>query len=98
LLGSHVTAAEAMAHGLLTGVHAAAELMPAAMALASRFRLLGPRAVAQSKLAVRLCGDSDLATARNIGLETLAMLIGAPEWQEGMAAFMEKREPRFPPL
>jgi hypothetical protein len=26
------------------------------------------------------------------------MLIGAPEWQEGMAAFMEKREPRFPPL
>ncbi len=98
LLGSHVTAAEAVAHGLLTGVHAAADLMPAAIALASRFRLLGPRAVAQSKLAVRLCGDSDLAAARNIGLETLAMLIGAPEWQEGMAAFMEKREPHFPPL
>jgi len=98
LLGSHVTAAEAMAHGLLTGVHAAADLIPAAMALASRFRLLGPRAVAQSKMAVRLCGDSDLAAARNIGLETLAMLIGEPEWQEGMAAFMEKREPRFPPL
>jgi enoyl-CoA hydratase/carnithine racemase len=98
LLGSHVTAAEALAHGLLTGVHAAADLMPAAMTLAGRFRLLGPRAVAQSKLAVRLCGDSDLATARNIGLETLAMLIGAPEWQEGMAAFMEKREPHFPPL
>ena len=26
------------------------------------------------------------------------MLIDGPEWQEGMAAFMEKREPRFPPL
>jgi hypothetical protein len=26
------------------------------------------------------------------------MLIGGPEWQEGMNAFMEKREPRFPPL
>jgi hypothetical protein len=38
---------------------------------------------------------SDLSTARNIGLEALAMLIGAPEWKEGMAAFMEKREPRF---
>ena len=60
--------------------------------------LLGPRAVAQSKMAVRLCGESDLTTARNIGLENLAMLIGGPEWQEGMAAFMEKREPRFPPL
>jgi enoyl-CoA hydratase/carnithine racemase len=98
LLGSHVTAAEAMVHGLLTSVHGAADLLPAAMALAARFRLLGPRAVAQSKMAVRLCGDSDLTAARNIGLENLAMLIGAPEWQEGMAAFMEKREPRFPPL
>lgn len=98
LLGSHVTAAEALAHGLLTSVHPAADLMPAAMALAKRFRLLGPRAVAQSKMAVRLCADTDLTTARNIGLEALAMLIGTPEWQEGMDAFMAKREPRFPLL
>jgi 1,4-dihydroxy-2-naphthoyl-CoA synthase len=46
-------------------------------------------------MAVRMCGDTDLSTARNIGLEALAMLIGAPEWKEGMAAFTEKREPRF---
>jgi enoyl-CoA hydratase/carnithine racemase len=98
LLGSHVTAADALLHGLLTSVHAATDLLPAAMALAAKFRLLGPRAVAQSKLAVRLCGDVDLTAARNIGLENLAMLIGSPEWKEGMAAFMEKREPRFPPL
>jgi enoyl-CoA hydratase len=98
LLGSHVSAAEGLAHGLVTSVHPAADLMPAAMELAGRFRLLGPRAVAQSKMAVRMCADTDLATARNIGLEALAMLIGAPEWQEGMSAFMEKREPRFPPL
>ena len=98
LLGSHVTASEALAHGLVTAIHPAADLMPAAMELAGRFRLLGPRAVAQSKMAVRMCGDADLATARNIGLEALAMLIDGPEWQEGMSAFMEKREPRFPPL
>ena len=75
LLGSHVTASEALAHGLVTAIHPAADLMPAAMELAGRFRLLGPRAVAQSKMAVRMCGDADLATARNIGLEALAMLI-----------------------
>jgi enoyl-CoA hydratase/carnithine racemase len=98
LLGSHVTATEALAHGLVTTIHPADDLMPAAMELAVRFRLLGPRAVAQSKMAVRLCGDADLSTARNIGLEALAMLIDGPEWQEGMNAFMEKREPRFPPL
>ena len=98
LLGSHVDAAEAHVHGLVTSVHAAADLIPAAMELAARFRLLGPRAVAQSKMAVRLCGDADLTTARNIGLESLSMLIDEPEWREGMAAFMEKRAPRFPPL
>jgi enoyl-CoA hydratase/carnithine racemase len=98
LLGSHVTAQEALAHGLLTSMHPAEQLMPAAMELARRFRLLGARAVAQSKMAVRMCGDADLASARNIGLDALAMLIGGAEWQEGMAAFMEKRPPRFPPL
>jgi enoyl-CoA hydratase/carnithine racemase len=98
LLGSHVTATEALSHGLVTSVHSAASLMPAAMELAGRFRLLGPRAVAQSKIAVRMCGDADLNTARNIGLEALAMLIGAPEWEEGMKAFMEKRDPCFPPF
>ncbi|MBR0870685.1 enoyl-CoA hydratase/isomerase family protein [Bradyrhizobium tropiciagri] len=98
LLGSHIPASEALAHGLVTSVHPAAQLLPAALELAGRFRLLGPRAVAQSKMAVRLCGDTDLTTARNIGLEALAMLIDAPEWREGMTAFMEKRPPRFPPL
>ena len=98
LLGSHVTATAALSHGLVTAVHLAVDLMPAAMELAGRFRLLGPRAVAQSKMAVRMCGDADLSMARNIGLEALAMLIGAPEWEEGMKAFMEKRGPCFPPL
>ena len=98
LLGSHVAPQEALTHGLLSSVHSAAELMPAAMELARRFRSLGARAVAQSKMAVRMCGDADLANARNIGLEALAMLIGGAEWQEGMAAFMEKRPPNFPPL
>ena len=98
LLGSHVTAQEALAHGLLTSTHAPEELMPAAMELARRFRLLGARAVAQSKMAVRMCGDADLSSARNIGLEALALLIGGAEWQEGMTAFMEKRPPNFRPL
>lgn len=98
LLGSHITAQDALMQGLLTSVHPQDELLPAAMDLARRFRLLGARAVAQSKMAVRMCGDADLASARNIGLETLAMLIGGAEWQEGMSAFIEKRPPNFPPL
>ena len=98
MLGSHISPDEALRHGLVTSVHAQADLLPAAMELAKRFRTLGPRAVAQSKAAVRQCGDTALTTARSVGLEALAMLIDGPEWQEGMAAFMEKRPPRFPPL
>jgi enoyl-CoA hydratase/carnithine racemase len=98
LLGSHIGAQEALAHGLLTSVHAADKLMPAALELARRFRMIGARAVAQSKMTVRMCSDADLNTARNIGLEALAMLIGEAEWQEGITAFMEKRPPHFRPL
>ncbi|MFI4986601.1 MAG: enoyl-CoA hydratase/isomerase family protein [Alphaproteobacteria bacterium] len=98
LLGAHVAAEEALAHGLVTAVHPAAELMAASLQLARRFRHLGARAVAQSKMAVHACGDADLANARRIGLEALTTLIGGPEWIEGMRAFMEKRPPRFPPL
>ncbi len=96
LLGSHIEAAEALAHGLVTAVVPAAEVLEGAMELARRFRTLGPLAVAQSKMAVHMCGDTDLGNARRIGLEALAMLIDGPEWNEGMAAFMEKRSPNFP--
>ena len=86
LLGSHVTARRSAGPWPRDlACMPPADLMPAAMELARRFRLLGPRAVAQSKMAVRMCGDADLATARNIGLEALAMLIDGPEWREGMA-------------
>ena len=98
LLGAHVEAGEALAHGLVTSVHTSDNLLPASMDLARRFRALGPRAVAQSKAAVRACGDADARTARGLGLESLAMLIGGAEWREGMAAFMEKRRPAFAPL
>lgn len=97
LLGTHIEPADALAHGLVTAVVPTDRVLEEALGWARRFRSLGPRAVEQSKAAVHLCGDSDLATARRIGLEALAMLIDGPEWQEGMTAFMEKREPRFPP-
>lgn len=98
LLGSHVGHDEAVAHGLAGSLHAPDELLPAALELARRFRSLGPRAVAQSKAAVFACGDVDSHTARGLGLEALALLIGGAEWREGMSAFMEKRSPSFAPL
>jgi len=98
LLGAHVGADEALAHGLVGAVHAVDDLIPAALNVARRFRTLGPRAVAQSKAALLACSDADSRTARGIGLEALALLIGGAEWREGMSAFMEKRPPAFPSM
>lgn len=96
LLGEHIEPADALAHGLVTAVVPGERVLDVALDLARRFRTLGPLAVAQSKMAVHLCGDANVADARRIGLETLAMLIDGPEWDEGMRAFMERRLPRFP--
>ena len=52
-------------------------------------------AIAQAKASVHVSADVDLRSARRYGLEALALLVGSPDWQEGMAAFVEKRAPRF---
>lgn len=95
LLGTHVAAPEALASGLVNAVFPADTLADEALAMARRFLGLSPAAVAQSKSSTHMSGDSDRATARKIGLDALCLLIDGEEWQEGMAAFMEKRPPNF---
>jgi len=95
LLGKHYTAEEAERAGLVYRVTEPGDLMPAALALAEEIKALSPFAIAQGKSAVYVSEDVDLATARRFGLEALALLVGSPDWQEGMAAFHAKRKPRF---
>ena len=40
----------------------------------------------------------ELLEGQNGDLAAFLSLFGTPDQKEGMAAFMEKREPRFPPL
>lgn len=95
LRASHVDAATAERHGLCSAVVPGAKLRQAALDIALELRRLGPRAIAQSKRAIYLSEDADLRTARRYGLEAISMLVGGAEWQEGMAAFIEKRPPAF---
>ncbi len=95
LLGRHYTAEEAGRAGLLFAVTEPDGLLPAALALAGTIKTLSPLAIAQGKAATYVGEDMDLASARRFGLEALSLLVGSPDWTEGMAAFMEKREPRF---
>jgi enoyl-CoA hydratase/carnithine racemase len=96
LLGKHYTSDEADRAGLLYAVTEPDDLLPSALELANKLKAMSPLAIAQGKASVYICEDVDLGTARRYGLESLAMLINSPDWAEGMAAFHEKRPPRFP--
>jgi enoyl-CoA hydratase len=95
LSGRLVKAEEAFRAGLVSQVHPAEELLDAAVALAAQIASRPAGAVAAAK---RLCnlalgGESPSPYARE--LDGFALCFGTPDQQEGMAAFFEKRPPRF---
>ncbi|MBN8917008.1 MAG: enoyl-CoA hydratase/isomerase family protein [Rhizobiales bacterium] len=97
LLARHVDAAEAATHGLAYRVVPAEQVDEESLALADALMRLSPLALAQCKASVHLAGDVDLRSARRFGVEALSALVASADWQEGMAAFVEKRAPNFAP-
>jgi enoyl-CoA hydratase/carnithine racemase len=95
LLGAHVPAEEAARHGLAYAVVEGEALAEAALDLARRVKDLSPMAIAQAKASIYVAEDVDLRSAQRFGREALALLVGSPDWREGMAAFREKRPPKF---
>lgn len=95
LLGRHIAADEAAGLGLTYAVVEPSALMERALALAADLGRGGRLAMAQAKANVHLSESLDARTARDFGLESLAVLAATPEWAEGMAAFVEKRQPHF---
>jgi enoyl-CoA hydratase len=95
LTGRLVTSEEALRAGLVTHVYPRAELLDAAVQLATTIASRPSWAVASAK---RLCnlalgGDSRAPYAREI--DGFALAFTTPDQREGMDAFFEKRPPRF---
>ena len=95
MMGEPLTAAEAERFGLVAKVVPAADLGEEARALAARLAAGAPRALALTKRALNRAAESTLEEA----LEHEAWLQGiagaTADHAEGIAAFMEKRPPRF---
>ncbi len=95
LTGDALSAAEALACGLVSRVVADSELMDAAGALAARIAANPPHAVRMTK---RL-----LLEGRNMRMDSLlemaaamqALVHATEDHREAVAAFLEKRSPRF---
>ncbi len=95
LVGDPVDAAEALRIGLVSKVVPAAELLAEARAMAERFAAGAPLALALTKHAMARATTIDLDEALE-GEAKLQGIAGAStDHAEGLAAFREKRPPRF---
>lgn len=95
LTGEPIDAATALRIGLVNRVLPAAEVMPAAMALAHRIAANGPLAVQAVKRTVREASGQPLAAAYALENEARREVLSTEDAREGPRAFMQKRPPVY---
>jgi methylglutaconyl-CoA hydratase len=88
-------APEALAWGLVDRVAPAAKLDAAVAAVAGELARGGPVALAEAKALVRDLGAAPPSAVPALTAERIARLRAGEEGQEGMAAFLDKRPPRW---
>jgi enoyl-CoA hydratase/carnithine racemase len=93
--GRVIDAGEAGRIGLVSRVVPHDELLPAAMELAGEIAAGPPLAVQALKRGLRRALDPDWADLGAWVSSTLADLFRTEDHREGVAAFLEKREPRY---
>jgi enoyl-CoA hydratase/carnithine racemase len=95
LTGDAITAAEALACGLVSKVVPDADLMTAAKAMAARIAANPPHAVRLTKRLLREAYSSSLSATLEISAGMQAMVSATKDHQEGIAAMVGKRPPKF---
>jgi len=93
--GRRLTAAEALQWGLVSEVVPAAELAARTAALADELASSPTRAVWETKRLLDHAARSKLSDQLEREAETQAQLVRTRDFAEGLAAFGEKRPPRF---
>jgi 2-(1,2-epoxy-1,2-dihydrophenyl)acetyl-CoA isomerase len=95
LLGERVPAEQALQWGLINYLHADDRLMPEAEALAARLAAGPTRSYAGSKQALNRMLYPDLDGQLDLEAELQHALARTKDFQEGVLAFVEKREAAF---
>ena len=90
-----IDAAEAGRIGLVNRVVPAAELEPVTRALATRIAQGPPKVLAMAKHMVNRAAATDLPGALDVEAFSQAIATTGDEHREGLAAFFEKRSPKF---
>jgi len=95
LTGRMVTAQEALSMGLVSRVYPADSLMPETLKAADAIANFGPLSVMAAKEAVNRAEEVGLHEGVRFERRIFHGLFGTDEQKEGMAAFVEKRAPKF---
>ena len=95
LTGRTLPAVEAERLGLVTRIVPAAETLGAALDLAAAIAAQPVGAVRAAVAAVRAADEGPLAAGLAVERDLFAALFGTPDQEEGMRAFLERREPRW---
>ena len=90
-----INAREARRIGLVSQVYQDAELISRVHAYAERLLKNSPFAMGMAKHVVNMCVNADMHTGRDIERLAQSALVLSEDHKEGMAAFFEKRPPRF---
>jgi len=95
LTGRNMGAREAEAHGLVSQVVPSEATVPAALDLAGRIAAMPPVAVQAAKAAVNRAEELSLDAGLEFERRNFYLLFDTEDQAEGMAAFTEKRQPRW---
>ena len=98
LTGRRIEAGEALEIGLLSKVVPPDSLMDEARALAREIAANSPLALAYAKAAVDLASETCIEQGLRYETAAIRATLASEDYQIGLAAFAEKREPDFPPL
>lgn len=96
LLGERLPAQQAVDWGLIWSCVDDAALLPAALEIAGRLARGPAHAALEVRRVYERAGSSSLAEQMQHEADRQRELIDRPEFAEGVRAFLEKREPRFP--
>ncbi len=95
LTGGMLSARDAEAHGLVTKLAPAAEVVPVALELAARVASMPPVAVRAAKEAVNRAFEVSLEAGLEFERRAFFLLFDTDDAREGLAAFVEKRTPTW---
>ena len=95
LSGDPIRADDALRIGLANRVFPVEELLAKALAAGESVAARGPLAVALAKEVIEQGQDADVRTAHALEQKTFGLVFASQDREEGMDAFLAKREPQF---